>query len=232
MPNTTHIERHFQGKDTVRDIVIGMADGLTVPFALAAGLSGVVDTSHIIVIAGIAEIIAGSISMGLGGYLAAKGEIEHYDAEEKREYDEVEKFPEKEVEEVSDIFKDYGLEAHEITPITGAFKKDKKAWVDFMMRFELGLDKPDRKRTLKSARNIGLSYIAGGFVPLSPYMFISDPQTAMPISIVITLIILFIFGYGKGKFTGANPLHSALNTTIVGGIAAGAAYGIARLIMG
>ena len=230
MPQTPHIERHFTGSATVRDIVIGMSDGLTVPFALAAGLSGAIDTTSIIVTAGLAEIAAGSIAMGLGGYLAAKSDSEHYLSERAREELEVIEKPEVEASEVADVFQSYGLAARESNLVVGALRKQPEAWVDFMMRFELGLEKPDPKRALISAVTIAGAYIAGGFIPLGPYLFLPKASTALPISVITTLIALAIFGYTKGHFTGAPPLRSALQTVMIGGLAAAAAFLIARAI--
>jgi len=230
MPQTPHIERHFTGTETVRDIVIGMSDGLTVPFALAAGLSGAVDTTRIIVTAGLAEIAAGSIAMGLGGYLAAKSDAEHYHAERRREETEVTEKPEAEAAEVADVLMAYGMTADESTPVVDAMRKRPAAWVDFMMRFELGLETPDPKRALLSAVTIAGAYIAGGFIPLGPYILLPKASTALLASVAITLLALAIFGYVKGRFTGAPPLRSAIQTLLIGGLAAGAAFLIARAI--
>jgi VIT1/CCC1 family predicted Fe2+/Mn2+ transporter len=224
-----HIESHLTSSDLLRDVVIGMSDGLTVPFALAAGLSGAVDQSSIIVIAGIAEIAAGSIAMGLGGYLAGKTEQDHYSSEVKREYDEVENLRHKEIEETKEFFANIGLSPALQDQATAEIAQDKDRWVDFMMKYELGLDKPDPKRATKSALNIGLSYIAGGIIPLSPYFFISDSVDALKISVIATLVCLFIFGYFKSKMTGINPLWGALKVTLIGAIAAAAAFGVAKL---
>jgi vacuolar iron transporter family protein len=230
MPRTRHIEQHFTGSATLRDLVIGMSDGLTVPFALAAGLSGAIDTTSIIVTAGLAEIAAGSIAMGLGGYLAAKSDAEHYFSERVREETEVVEKPEIEAREVADVFQSYGLSAKESKPIVEALRNRPEAWVDFMMRFELGLEKPDPKRALTSAVTIAGAYIAGGFIPLGPYLLLSKASTALPISVVTTLTTLAIFGYVKGHFTGAPPLRSAIQTVLIGGLAAAVAFMIARAI--
>jgi VIT1/CCC1 family predicted Fe2+/Mn2+ transporter len=224
-----HHEEHLQSSEVIRDIVIGMSDGLTVPFALAAGLSGAIDSTGIIIIAGLAEIAAGSIAMGLGGYLAGKTEVDHYTSELKREYDEVERVPEREKEEVKDFFANLGLTEELQEQATNEVIKDKEKWVDFMMKYELGLEKPDPKRALKSGLNIGLSYIVGGLVPLSPYFFIDTPLVALKYSVFFTLICLFIFGWLKSKFTGVNPWSGALRVTIIGAIAAGAAFFVASL---
>lgn len=230
MPQTPHIERHFTGTATVRDIVIGMSDGLTVPFALAAGLSGAVDTTRIIVTAGLAEIAAGSIAMGLGGYLAAKSDAEHYHAERVREATEVTEKPEAEAAEVAEVFRSYGLTEDESKPIVDALRTRPDAWVDFMMRFELGLEKPDPKRALLSAATIAGAYIAGGFIPLGPYILAPTASTALVASVAITLLALAVFGYIKGRFTGAPPVRGAIQTVLIGGLAAGAAFLIARAI--
>lgn len=224
-----HEEQHLQSSEVIRDVVIGMSDGLTVPFALAAGLSGAIDSTGIIIIAGLAEIAAGSIAMGLGGYLAGKTEIDHYQSELKREYEEVEKVPDREKEEVKDFFANLGLSDEIQEQATSEVIKDKKKWVDFMMKYELGLEKPDPKRALKSGLNIGLSYIVGGLVPLSPYFFVEEPTTGLKYSAIITLICLFIFGWLKSKFTGVNPWSGALRVTIIGALAAGAAFFVATL---
>ena len=230
MPSTLHIEQHFTSSEVIRDIVIGMSDGLTVPFALAAGLTGAVDVTRIIVVAGLAEIAAGSIAMGLGGYLAAKSDAEHYASERKREEWEVVERNEDEVQEVHAVFSEYGLTEAEIEPVVRAFQNNHKAWVDWMMRFELGLEEPDPKRAVSSAATIAVSYIAGGLVPLTPYMIWGAPKTALMMSAIATLIALFVFGYIKGRFTGAPKLRSALQTSIIGGLAAAAAFGIAKAI--
>lgn len=225
-----HAEEHLQSSDLLRDVVIGMSDGLTVPFALAAGLSGAVATSSIVVIAGIAEIAAGSIAMGLGGYLAGKTEQDHYNSELKREYTEVERIPEMEKKEVQDFFESIGLSEDLQLKATEEIATDKKQWVDFMMKFELGLDEPDPRRARKSALNIGVSYIVGGIIPLSPYFFISNSKEALKLSVIATLICLFVFGYFKSKVTGVPVLSGALKVMFIGALAAGAAYGVAMLI--
>lgn len=224
-----HAEEHLESSEIIRDVVIGMSDGLTVPFALAAGLSGAVASSSIVVIAGIAEIAAGSIAMGLGGYLAGKTEQDHYNSELRREYAEVERIPEMEKQEVKDFFESIGLSEDLQAKATEEIARDQKQWVDFMMKFELGLDKPDPRRAAKSALNIGISYIAGGIIPLSPYFFIEDSKEALKFSIVATLICLFIFGYFKSKITGVPVLSGALKVMLIGALAAGAAYGVAML---
>ena len=230
MPQTPHIEKHFTASETVRDVVIGMSDGLTVPFALAAGLSGAVGISSVIVTAGLAEIAAGSIAMGLGGYMAARSDAEHFASERKREEDEILTKPAAEKKEVSDILQSYGLTAAEAQPIVAALSQRPAAYVDFMMRFELGLEAPDPKRALRSAVTIAGAYIAGGLIPLIPYMVIASPQTGLVVSAVVTLIALAVFGYIKGSFTGAKPWQSALQTALIGGVAAAVAFVIARLI--
>lgn len=229
MDNEAHYEEHLQSSDFLRDLVIGMSDGLTVPFALAAGLTGAVSNSSIIVIAGIAEIVAGSIAMGLGGYLAGKTEQDHYNSELKREYSEVERIPEMEKKEVKEFFEKIGLSEEIQNKAAEEISKDKKQWVDFMMKFELGLDTPDPQRAKKSALNIGLSYAVGGIIPLSPYFFIENSREALQFSVVATLICLFIFGYFKSKITGVPVLSGALKVMMIGALAAAAAFGVALL---
>ncbi|HEY6406109.1 MAG TPA: VIT1/CCC1 transporter family protein [Ktedonobacteraceae bacterium] len=230
MPQTPHIEKHFTASETIRDIVIGMSDGLTVPFALAAGLSGATTTTAIIVTAGLAEIAAGSIAMGLGGFLAARSDEEHYDSERIREQQEIIEKTEAEKEEIRDIFAAYGLTPEESVPVVEALSQHPESWVDFMMRFELGLEKPDPRRALTSALTIAFSYVAGGLIPLSPYILLSDARTALYVSVVATLLALLVFGYIKGRFTGTRPIRSGLQTMLIGGLAAAAAFLIARLI--
>jgi vacuolar iron transporter family protein len=225
----THIESHLKSSEMLTDIVIGMSDGLTVPFALAAGLSGAVASSNIIVIAGIAEICAGSIAMGLGGYLAGKTEQDHYASELKREYDEVENLPEREIEETKEFFANIGLSPALQDQATAEISTDKDRWVDFMMKYELGLEKPNPKRATNSALNIGLSYIAGGIIPLTPYFFVSNSQEALKISALATLACLFVFGYFKSKITGINPWLGAARVTLIGAMAAAAAFGVAKM---
>lgn len=231
-PRTTHVEQHFTGSATVRDVVIGMSDGLTVPFALAAGLSGAVASSFLVLVAGIAEMAAGSIAMGLGGYLAAKSEADSYQAELAREWREVRDMPEAETAEVRQIFAAYGLSGEALESATAAMRSNPSGWVKFMMREELGLEEPDPSRALRSALTIGLSYIAGGFLPLLPYALGLSVQTAFLISVGVTLIALLAFGAVKAHFTGVSPWRGALQTVVVGGVAAGFAYALARLVSG
>jgi vacuolar iron transporter family protein len=229
MPQTPHIEKHFTAGDNVRDVVIGMSDGLTVPFALAAGLTGAVAASGIIVTAGLAEIVAGSIAMGLGGYLAARGDADHYTSERVREQREVIEKPAAEREEVADVFRAYGLSDPEIAPVLRAFEARPEAWVDFMMRFELGLERPNPRRALTSALTIAVSYIVGGLVPLLPYMLVHDAHHALRFSMGFTLAALLAFGIVKGRFTGVHPLKAGAQTVLVGGLAAAAAFALAKL---
>lgn len=236
MPQVPHIERHFRASASIRDIVIGLSDGLTVPFAIAASLTGAVaglagSASHIVVTAGLAEIVAGSISMGLGGYLAALSDADHYASERRREEREIVEFPEVEVREVAEILEGYGLAEAESLRIAEAFKERPKEWVDFMMRYELDLAAPDPKRLLVSPLTIGGAYAAGGFIPLMPYILVNEVNVALPYSIAVTVLALAVFGYVKGHYTGAPRLRSALATILVGGLAAAAAYGLARLII-
>ena len=209
-----------------------MSDGLTVPFALAAGLSGAIASTGIIVTAGLAEISAGAIAMGLGGYLAAKSDAEHYASEMRREHREVQEIPQEEQEEVARVFRAYGLGPEEISPIIKALTAHPQSWVDFMMRYELGLEKPDPRRALNSALTIALSYVAGGLIPLFPYVLLHTARNALTLSVVVTVIALFLFGYVKGRFTGVRPFKSGIQTVLIGGLAATAAFGLARLISG
>ncbi|OLC90814.1 MAG: iron transporter [Acidobacteria bacterium 13_1_40CM_4_58_4] len=230
MPRTPHIEKHFTAGNFVRDVVIGMSDGLTVPFALAAGLSGAVQNTRLIVVGGLAEIAAGSIAMGLGGYLAARGDAEHYEQERAREAREVKEIPEEEMAEVARVFQAYGMTPEESAPVVEALSRRPGAWVDFMMRFELGLEEPDPRRALTSAATIAGSYIAGGLIPLSPYIALSSASQGLVFSAVVTLAALGIFGYIKGRFTGTGPLRSASQTMVIGGLAGAAAFVLAKII--
>lgn len=227
-----HEETHLKSSDFITDVVIGMSDGLTVPFALAAGLSGAVSSNALVTTAGIAEIIAGSIAMGLGGYLAGRTEVDHYDSELKREYEEVERVPEREKQEIRDVFAEYGFSPEIQNVISEELSKDKDKWVEFMMRFELGLEKPNARRATNSAATIGISYIIGGIIPLVPYFFTETPTDGLGYSAVVTLICLFIFGYFKSKVTGQPVLMGALKVMLIGALAAGAAFVIARLVGG
>ncbi|MCK9220191.1 MAG: VIT1/CCC1 transporter family protein [Bacteroidales bacterium] len=225
----THKEEHLRSSAFITDIVIGMSDGLTVPFALAAGLSGAVQHNSVVITAGIAEIVAGSIAMGLGGYLAGKTEQEHYQSELQREYAEVENIPEKEKDEVKLIFAQYGLNESAQNTISDELAKDKDKWVDFMLKYELGLEKPDANRARNSAATIGISYIVGGLIPLSAYFFTHTPYQGLLISALLTVICLFLFGYFKSKVTGQPPLKGAFKVTMIGITAAAAAFFVAKL---
>ena len=229
MPTAAHTEHHFTASATVRDVVIGMSDGLTVPFALAAGLSGANVGTSVVVLAGLAEIAAGAIAMGLGGYLAARTDQEHYESELQREIDETRELPDEEAAEVARVFQGWGLTDQQIEPIVAAISSDEKRWVDFMMRFELGLEEPDPKRAVSSATTIGISYIAGGLIPLAPYFFMHDLRTGLIASVAVTLSALCIFGCIKARFTGIPLWRGGLQTTLIGGLAAAAAFAIARL---
>ncbi|KAL0541824.1 hypothetical protein IC582_021888 [Cucumis melo] len=225
-----HKEKHFTAGDIVRDIIIGVSDGLTVPFALAAGLSGANASSSIVLTAGIAEVAAGAISMGLGGYLAAKSEADQYKKELRREEEEIVLVPDTEAAEVGDILEQYGIEPHEYGPVVNSLRKNPQAWLHFMMRFELGLEKPEPKRAIQSALTIAISYILGGLVPLIPYMFFPKASEAVLASVALTLVALLVFGYAKGYFTGNKPFTSAVQTALIGAIASAAAYGMAKAI--
>ena len=224
-----HKEKHLKSSDFITDIVIGMSDGLTVPFALAAGLSGAVQHNSVVITAGIAEIVAGSIAMGLGGYLAGKTEQEHFQSELKREYEEVETIPEKEKGEVKQIFAQYGLNEPTQNIIAEELAKDKDKWVDFMLKYELGLEKPDVNRARNSAATIGISYIVGGLIPLSAYFFTPTPFRGLVISALLTVVCLFLFGYFKSKVTGQPPVKGALKVMFIGIAAASAAFVVAKL---
>jgi VIT1/CCC1 family predicted Fe2+/Mn2+ transporter len=226
--NDTHKEEHLRSSDFITDIVIGMSDGLTVPFALAAGLSGAVQSNSVVITAGIAEIVAGSIAMGLGGYLAGKTEQEHYQSEIQREYDEVESVPEKEKEEVKVVFAQYGLDGPTQNLIANELAKDKDKWVDFMMKYELGLEKSNVNRARNSAATIGISYMVGGLIPLLAYFFTRTPYEGLMISAILTIICLFLFGYFKSKVTGQPPVKGALKVTLIGITAAAAAFLVAK----
>jgi vacuolar iron transporter family protein len=234
MPSTPHTEQHFTATESVRDVVIGMSDGLTVPFALAAGISGAIASnphaSTLVVTAGLAEIAAGSIAMGLGGYLAARTDIEHYASEREREIRETVELPDIETEEVAKVFRDYGVTEAEMAPVVKAIIGNQKAWVDFMMRFELGLEEPRPTRARISALTIAMSYIVGGLIPLAPYILIPDVRTGLKYSVALTLLALAVFGWVKGHFTGINPFKGGMQTVVTGGLAAGAAFLIAKLI--
>jgi vacuolar iron transporter family protein len=230
MPSTPHVEKHFTASESVRDVVIGMADGLTVPFALAAGLSAAVSSSAVIVTAGLAEIAAGAIAMGLGGYLAARGDATHYASEEARERYEIEHLRDREVTEVRDIFARFGLSGDTLAKVVDGVTSDKARWTEFMMRFELGLDKPDPKRAPISAATIAVAYLVGGLVPLAPYMFAPSIDAAFRWSVFATGFALLVFGAVKGHFAGLNRFVSAAQTLLVGGLAAAAAYWLAHLI--
>jgi VIT1/CCC1 family predicted Fe2+/Mn2+ transporter len=230
MPQTPHTEKHFTATATVRDIVIGMSDGLTVPFALAAGLSGAVDATSIVITAGLAEVAAGSIAMGLGGYLAARTDAEHYATERATEERETIEMPEREAEEVAHVFRSYGLDEATVGTVVMAIRSERKRWVDFMMKFELGLEEPDPKRASRSALTIAGSYIAGGMIPLAPYFCLRSIHSALIVSVIVTLLALLVFGYIKGRFTVKKPIRSAWQTVVVGGLAATAAFVLAKMI--
>lgn len=227
-----HHEHHFESSDTVRDIVIGLADGLTVPFALAAGLAGAVSSPRLVVVAGLAEIAAGSIAMGLGGYLAARGDAEHYASELRRERHEVVERPQDEANEIFEIFEAYGVSREAATPVLRSLEANPPAYVDFMMRFELGLEEPQKGRAWRSAATIAASYIAGGAIPLAPYMLLHRMTSALQLSVVITLLALALFGGLKGRLLGSHILRSAVQTVLIGGLAASAAFLLARLLNG
>ena len=228
MPATPHVEKHFTATEAVRDVVIGMSDGLTVPFALAAGLSAAVTNTDLIVTAGLAEVAAVAIAMGLGGFLAGRTDAEHYHSEREREAREVRTLHEREIGETEAILREYGLDGEVLRSATLAIASDRERWIDFMMRFELGLEKPESRRAMISAVTIGGAYVVGGLVPLVPYILNRDIATALRVSVVSTGIVLLVFGAVKGHFTGVNHLRSGLQTLVVGGFAAMAAFVLAR----
>ncbi len=228
MSHASHSEKHFTSKEVIRDIILGMSDGLTVPFALAAGLSSAGSHMELIMVAGLAEIAAGSISMGLGGFLAAKNEAEHYASEEKREHEEIATVPEKEIEETVEIFKPYGLSERHLGQVIEQFRKNPDHWVEFMMRHELQLEKPNPGRARTSALTIAVAYLVGGAIPLSPYFFMHSPTAALIASVTVTISALLIFGYVKAKFIGANPFKGMVQTALIGGVAAAIAFLIAK----
>src|SRR5262245_22805318 len=230
MARPRHRERHFAGSDAVRDVILGMADGLTTPFALAAGLAGAASSNLLVVIGGLAEIAAGSISMGLGGYLAAQSEAETYRTELAREIHETEVMPREERAEVRRIFRGYGLKGHALDQATDAVTAERDAWVRFMMREELGLEEPAPRAALWSAVRIAASYVVAGLIPLVPYFFPIDLHQALLGSVAVTVVALAVFGTVKGTYTGAPPLRSGLQTLCIGGLAATVAFGIGRLL--
>lgn len=225
-----HQEKHFQSSDLVRDIIIGMADGLTVPFALAAGLSGAAVASNLVTTAGLAEIAAGSIAMGLGGYLAGVTDVQHYRSELQREYDEIERYPDTEKQEVADILTEFGLAPESSRLVVAELSKDKNKWVNFMMRFELGLEEPDKGRAGRSALTIGISYIVGGLIPLGPYFFTQNSEQGLLVSVAVTIAALFLFGALKSRVMQQPVLAGALKVVLIGVLAATAAFGIAKWV--
>ncbi|MBX9700017.1 MAG: VIT1/CCC1 transporter family protein [Acetobacteraceae bacterium] len=231
-PGPPEGEQHFTSSDAVRDLVIGTADGLTVPFALAAGLSGAVAANPIIVTAGLAEIAAGCVAMGLGGYLAARTDAQHYAAERAREEQESRDWPEREKWEVSAILHRYGLRGETLTRATEAIAADRKRWVDFMMRFELDLKEPAPGRAARSAATIGGAYVVGGMIPLAPYMIYAETRPALILSSALTAMALFGFGWLKAAVTGLPRLSGALQTLGIGGLAAAVAYAVAKAVGG
>ncbi len=227
-----HEESHFTASATVRDLVIGTADGLTVPFALAAGLSGAVAANPLIVTAGLAEIAAGCVAMGLGGYLAARTEADHYASERRREEEETRRYPEREKWEVAAILHRYGLKGEALRQAVEAIAADRRKWVDFMVRFELELSEPEPGRAARSAAAIGGAYVVGGLIPLFPYMIYAGTRPALVLSCAVTGAALLGFGWLKAKATGLPALRGAVQTLAIGGAAAGVAYLVARWVGG
>ncbi len=231
-PRRAHNEHHFDASDSVRDVIIGMSDGLTVPFALAAGITGAIAASHIVVTAGIAELAAGGISMGLGGYLAARSDVDHYESERRREHEETDEVPEEERREIEVIFASYGITGDTLKQLVDHVTANKQRWVDFMMRFELGLEVPDPRKAPISALRIGGSYVVGGLIPLFPYMLVPRSSQALYGSIAVTFAALVVFGALKGRFTGTSVWRSAIETSAIGAVAAAVAFMLARLVSG
>lgn len=225
-----NMELHTSNPNLVKDIIIGMSDGLTVPFALTAGLSGVLDTNHLIIVSGLAEITAGCISMGLGGYLAGQSEVEHYDSELIREYDEVETVPLIELKEVEDIFINLGIEKSLSKQVALQVSKNKTNWVNLMMNLELKLERPAKNRAATSAGTIALSYLVGGFIPLFPYIIFNSNKTGFNVSCIATISALIVFGYYKSKMTGQPLIKGTLKVTVTGIIAAAAAFLLAKAV--
>jgi VIT1/CCC1 family predicted Fe2+/Mn2+ transporter len=223
-------EPHNNNSGFVRDIIIGMSDGLTVPFALTAGLSGVLSTNHLIIVSGLAEIAAGCISMGLGGYLAGESEVEHYDSELKKEFSEIESVPDTELKEVQDILVDLGVEESLSSQVALQISKNKGRWADFMMKLELNMEKPARNRAAKSAMTIALSYLVGGFIPLFPYLVFKDSRDGLYASCAVTILALMFFGYFKSKVTGQPLIKGTIKVAMTGIIAAAAAYLLAKAV--
>jgi VIT1/CCC1 family predicted Fe2+/Mn2+ transporter len=226
-----HTEHHAVLGPVVREAILGLSDGITVPFAIAAGLVSASTDATIIIAAVLSEIVAGSISMGLGEYLAMNTEAEHYARERKREESETENKPEVEKQEVADIFQKFGLSEEESERVTASLSTRKKDWVDFMMRFELGLLEPDKRQALKGGVTIALAYALGGLIPLSPYIFLShDVALAFKVSIAVTVCTFVIFGYIRGRLVASNPWKGVFQTVLIGSIAATAAFLIAKLV--
>ena len=227
---TLHAEHHLSSSAMLQDVVIGLSDGLTVPFALAAGLSGAVASSGLVITAGLAEIVAGSIAMGLGGYLAGRTEVEHYDAEQARERREVREVPEIERAEVDELLAAMGLSNETRRLAVAELTADPEQWVKFMMKYELGLEEPDPKQAPKSAVTISSAYAVGGLIPLSAYFFTDTPARGLAWSAAITLLCLLVFGFFKSRMTGQPAVAGAVKMAVVGALAAAAAFGIARLV--
>ena len=226
-----HGERHSSSTQTIRDLVLGMADGLTVPFALAAGITGAVAASGLVVTAGMAEIVAGAISMGLGGYLAARTEVVHYAREYARELRETHEIPDEERAEVAQIMYNYGVREPVLTRVVNEIASDREQWVAFMMRNELGLERPDERAAPRSAVLVGGGYVLGGIFPLAPYVFVPDAHIALYWSIACTSLALLAFGAIRARVLATPVASGAAQTWFIGAVAAAAAYGLARLVV-
>jgi VIT1/CCC1 family predicted Fe2+/Mn2+ transporter len=225
-----HAEKHQGDSQTVRDLILGIADGLTVPFALAAGVSGAVAGSGLVVTAGLAEIVAGAISMGLGGYLAARTEAQHYSKEYAREVRETQQIPDEERAEVAEILGRYGVREPVLSSVVDEIARDQHGWVEFMMRNELGLERPDTNAAPRSAALVGGGYALGGVFPLAAYFFVPDAHVALLWSCVLTSIALIGFGAMRARFLKTPIVPGSLTTWFIGAVAAGAAYALARLV--
>ncbi|KAH6587026.1 hypothetical protein BASA50_000073 [Batrachochytrium salamandrivorans] len=216
--------------DVVQDVIIGLSDGLTVPFALAAGLAAL-DNSKLVVLAGLAEIAAGAISMGLGGYLAALSEQEYFDNQREAKALEVKANPAHHCQNLYSVFKPFGVSRKAVQPLVEELSLNGATLLDFIMKFDLVLEKPSKWRALMSALTIGSSYFVAGLIPLIPYMLIGSAKSALRVSIGVTLSALFFFGLFKAMaISSKKPLYSAVHMVVIGGLAALVAYAVASLV--
>lgn len=222
-------ERNYE---RLRDIIIGTSDGLTIPFALAAGLSKVVESNNVIVAAGIIAVAAGSIAMGIGGVSAAHSTRKEFHHDLKKKYETLEEMDHDEKQEVKNFFNQLGLSESLQEHATEELSKDKKNWEEFIKKYEPSLIQPEKGKATRSGINIALSYIIGGFIPLLPYLFIANTSNAFNISVAVTLICLFVSGWMKSRFTGERSFSAAFRMMLTGATAAAAAYIVARIFMG